>query len=207
MASISPTTTPLRSGATGVTDATSMPALTRRSAACAAVSLRSTNSRTQPYGIFIASRELPEEAQVVLEEEPQVVDAVLQHRDAFDAHAERPARVFLRIVADVLQHLRMHHPAPEDLEPAGLLAHPAAIAVTGEAQHVHLGRGLREREEGRPEADPRARPEHLAREQLERPLEVGHRDTVIDRQPLHLVEHRRMRHVDDVAAVDLAGHD
>src|SRR5499426_149540 len=100
MASISPTTTPLRSGASGVTDATSMPALTRRSAACSAVSLRSTSSRTQPYGIFIASRELSEEAQVVLEEEAQVVDAVLQHRDALDAHPERPARVVLGIVAD-----------------------------------------------------------------------------------------------------------
>src|SRR5215470_1864211 len=154
MASISPTMTPLRSGASGVTEATSMPALTSRSAACSAVSRRSTSSRTQPYGIFIASRELPEEAQVVLEEETQVVDAVLQHRDALDAHPERPARVLLRIVAHVLQDLRMHHPAAEDLEPAGLLAHTTAVAVAGEAQHVHLGRGLREREERRPEADP-----------------------------------------------------
>src|SRR5262245_65334028 len=102
-----------------------MPALTRRSAACAAVSRGSTNSRTQPYGIFIASRELPEEPQVVVEEQAEVVDPVLQHRDALDAHPERPARVVLRIVADVLQHLRMHHAGAEDLEPAGLLAHPA----------------------------------------------------------------------------------
>src|SRR5262249_34973476 len=207
MASISPTTTPLRSGASGMTDATSMPALTRRSAACSAVSRRSTSSRPQPYGSFLVSRESPEEAQVVLEEEAQIVDAVLQHRDALDAHPERPARVVLRIVADVLQHLRVHHPAAEDLEPAGLLAHTATVAVTGEAQHVHLGRGLRERKEGRPEADPRARPEHLAREELERPLEVGHRDAAVDRQPFDLVEHRGVRHVDDVAAIDLARHD
>src|SRR5436309_2420749 len=101
MASISPTITPLRSGASGVTDATSIPALTRRSAACEAVSRRSTNSRTHPYGIFIGSRELLEEAQVVLEEQPEIVDAVLQHRDALDAHPEGPARELLRIVADI----------------------------------------------------------------------------------------------------------
>src|SRR5262249_59316375 len=78
-ASISPTTTPLRSGASGVTDATSIPALTRRSAACSAVSLRSTNSRTHEYGIFIGSGELLQEAQVVLEEQPQIVAALPPH--------------------------------------------------------------------------------------------------------------------------------
>src|SRR5437773_2035135 len=194
MASISPTTTPLRSGASGVTDATSIPALTSRSAACAAVSRRSTNSRTHPYGIFIGSRELPEEAQVVLEEQPQIVDAVLQHRDALDAHPECPAGEFLRIVADILQDPGMHHPAAENLEPAPLLAQPAPVPVAEEAHHVHLGRGLREREERGPEADPRARPEHLAREQLEGALEVRHRAPVVERQPLDLMEHRRMRH-------------
>src|SRR5258705_3199524 len=157
MASISPTTTPLRSGASGVTDATSIPALTSRSAACAAVSRRSTNSRTHPYGIFIGSRELPEEPQVVLEEQPEIVDAVLQHRDPLDAHPERPAREFLGVIADILQDPRMHHPAAENLQPPPLLAQPATVAVADEAQHVHLGGGLREREERRPEADPRAR--------------------------------------------------
>src|SRR4029453_18422533 len=78
-----------------------------RSAACAAVSRRSTNSRTHPYGIFIGSRELSEEAQVVLEEQSQIVDAVLQHRDALDAHPECPAGEILGIVADVRQNPRM----------------------------------------------------------------------------------------------------
>ena len=47
--SISPTTTPRSpDGASGVTLATSRPALTRRSAASCAESLTSTNSRTHP---------------------------------------------------------------------------------------------------------------------------------------------------------------
>ena len=53
IASISPITAPRRpTGASGVTLATSIPALTRRSAASCGESFRSTNSRTQPYGIL-----------------------------------------------------------------------------------------------------------------------------------------------------------
>src|SRR5215470_19115897 len=98
------------------------------------------------------SRELSQEAQVVLEEQPEVVDSVLEHRDPLDPHAERPAGDYLGIVADVAQDLRMHHARTQDLEPAALLAEPAARAAADEAQHVDLGRRLREREERRPEA-------------------------------------------------------
>src|SRR5437879_2516748 len=120
MASISPATTPRKSGASGVTDATSTPALMRRSAACAALRSSSTSSRTQRYGIFMLG-ELPQEAQVVLEEQAEIVDPVLEHRDAVDAHAERPAGDVFRVIADVAQHARVHHARTEDLEPAALL--------------------------------------------------------------------------------------
>ena len=101
---------------------------------------------------------------------------VLEHGDALDAHPEGPAGHFLGIVAHVAEHVRVHHPRAEDLEPAALLADAAAVAAADEAQHVDLGRGLGEREERRPEARSRARAEHLAGEQLERALEVGHGD-------------------------------
>src|SRR5262252_6255141 len=142
MASISPTTTPWRSGgASGVTEATSTPALIRRSAAWPALSGRSTNSRIQRYGIFtiagtaspdwlgggpeataVDSCELPEEAEVVLEEQTDVVDPVLEHGHTLDAHAEGPARDLFRVVADIAKHLRVHHPRAQDLEPSRLLA-------------------------------------------------------------------------------------
>src|SRR5207249_2224007 len=83
-----------------------------------------------------------------------------------------------------------------DLEPAALLAEPAARALTDEAEHVHLGGGFREREERRSEPRPRLRPEHLAREQLERALEIAHRDGAVHGEPFALLEHRRLRHVD-----------
>ena len=100
----------------------------------------------------------------------------------------------------------MHHARTEDLEPARLLAHAAATATAQEAQHVDLRRRLGEREERRPEADLRATAEHLAREELERALEIAHRDVAIDGQAFDLVEHRRVRDV-GVAPVDPAGHD
>ena len=62
-----------------------------------------------------------QEAHVVFIEEADVVDAVAEHGDAFDAEAERPAGPDFRIVADVLEHLRMHHAAAGDLQP--VLAH------------------------------------------------------------------------------------
>src|SRR5436309_11733515 len=64
--------------------------------------------------------------------------SVLEHRDAVDAHAEGPAGDLFRVVADVAQHLRVHHARAEDLEPAALLAEPAAGAVADEAQHIHF---------------------------------------------------------------------
>src|SRR5689334_8448046 len=152
------------------------------------------------------SRELAQEAQIVLEEEPDVVHAVLQHRDSLDAHAERPAGDLLGIVADVLQDLGMHHPRAEDLEPARLLADSASLAGAEEAHHVDLRRRLGERKERRTKPDLAARAEHLAREQIERALEIGHGDVVIDGETLDLVEHRRVRDV-GVATIDHAGTD
>src|SRR5262245_22397940 len=90
------------------------------------------------------SCELAEEAQVVLEEEADVVDPVLEHGHALDAHAERPPGDVFGIVAHVAQDLRMHHARTQDLQPARLLAYPTARARAGEAEDIDLGRRLGE---------------------------------------------------------------
>jgi hypothetical protein len=41
----------------------------------------------------------------------------------------------------------------------------------------------------------------------ERGLEVHERDPLVDREPLDLREHRRVRRVEEVAAVHVAGHE
>src|SRR6266508_3270612 len=76
---------------------------------------------------------LIQEAQVVLEEEPDVVDPVLEHGDALDTHAEGPARDLLGVIAHVAEHVGMYHARAQNLEPAGLAADATAGAGAREA--------------------------------------------------------------------------
>src|SRR5205807_8277532 len=89
---------------------------------------------------------LSQEAQVIGPELADVVDGVAQHGDALRAHAEGKAAELRRVVAAVAQHHRMYHAGAHDLQPARLLAQPAALAAADDAVHVHLDRRLGERE-------------------------------------------------------------
>ena len=128
---------------------------------------------------------------------------VAQHREALDAHAEGVALPARRVDAAGGQHVRVHHAAAEDLEPAGLLADAAAGAVAEHALDVDLGRRLGEREVRRPEAQAARLLEELLGEAGEHALEVREADVLVEHEALDLVEHRRVRHV-RVAAVDRA---
>ena len=57
----------------------------------------------------------------------------------------------------------------------------------------------------RAEADDGILAVHRLNERLKRALEICHRDALVDHQTLDLVEHRRVRRVDLVLAVDSAG--
>src|SRR4029079_6990675 len=74
-------------------------------------------------------RELLEEAKVVFVEQPDVFDLVAQDGDPLDPHAPGEPGVLLGVVPDGLEHRRVDHPAPEDLQPPGLFAHGAAGTV------------------------------------------------------------------------------
>src|SRR5262245_44836326 len=87
-----------------------------------------------------------EPAHVGLEEGAQVRHAVFEHGDAVDAHAPGEPLVLVRIDADVAQHVRMHHPAAEDLHPVLAFAE-ADLVLALAALDVGLERGLGEREE------------------------------------------------------------
>ena len=90
---ISPTTTPVNGGAARARSSTSRPAIVSLSHSVAVSIGGSTSVRSQCSENFIASphANCAQEAQVVLEEQPQVVDAVAQHREPVEAHAEREA--------------------------------------------------------------------------------------------------------------------
>ena len=81
-------------------------------------------------------RKLLQKTLVVFEEESQVVDTVAQHRQALDTHAERITQVFLAVDADMAEHLGVDHPAAQDLEPAGMAAHPAAVTAAHHALDI-----------------------------------------------------------------------
>src|SRR5689334_19980202 len=90
------------------TEATSKPTNARSWASFFASTGTRTYSDSQERGIFIASsRELRQEAQVALVEEPDVVDAVPDHGHALDPDPEREAGHDLGIVdlaAEALVH-------------------------------------------------------------------------------------------------------
>ena len=133
--------------------------------------------------------------------------AVPEHGHPFDPEPEREPGVPLAVVPAVLQDLRMHHAGAEQLDPA-VAADPAPDAVADEARHADLGARLHEREVRRAEPHPTSLAEQRPREHLERALEVGERDALVDDEALDLVEDRQVRRVGRLPAEDPAGrHD
>ena len=91
-----------------------------------------------------------------------------------------------------VRKVRPGHAAAAPLDP------PGAALLAGEP-HVHLGGGFGEREVVGPHARPGPRTEQGARERVERATQVGHRQPLVYRQTLHLVEDR------GVGGVELVG--
>src|SRR2546423_9947095 len=98
----------------------------------------------------------------------------------------------------------MYHSGAEDLHPASSFTARAAGAVTELALHVHFCRRLGEREVARPETRSGFAEEFVGEVRQSR-LEVDEADSFIDRQPLDLREHRRVRGVEEIATVGVAG--
>src|SRR5579872_5241167 len=139
---------------------------------------------------YLASGESTQKPQIVVEEQPQIVDAIAQHRQPLDAGAKRVAGVALRIDAAGFEHARMHHAAAGNLEPAGLLADATACAAAEHAGDVDLGGRLGEGEVRGTQPHGKILLEESLHEVVHDRLEVGEADTLIDEQALHLVEHR-----------------
>src|SRR5690606_19772626 len=158
--------------------------------------------RRRRRGLARASQpppELAQDAHVVLVEVPDVRHAVGHHRQALDAEAEGEARHAL--VADRLEHLRVHHPAAAQLEP--LLLAGARVRPPDR----ELGARLDEREVGGQQVRPRVLADDRARHLVDRAAQVGHRDALAHDERLELVELRLVGGVDGLVAEHLPGHD
>ena len=132
--------------------------------------------------------ELPQEAYVVLEVQPQVLDLPLEHGDALNAHSESESGVLLGVDAAGVEDVGIHHSGAHDLEPACALADVAALAAADVAADVHFGAGLGEGEVGWTHADLGIGTEHLAYEDQDALLEIGKRHVLVHVQTLDLME-------------------
>src|SRR2546429_5407369 len=131
-----------------------------------------------------AASKLPQKPQIIFVEEPDVVDAIADHGDAFDAEAEGPAGPDFGIVADVLEHLRMHHAAAGDLQP--FLAHPARER-TGE---INLKARLGVTEVVWAETNLHVAAEQFLEDEFHSTLQVADGDAFVHVKPFDLLEGR-----------------
>ena len=79
---------------------------------------RQAEPRVPDVGHACLELELPQEPQIALQEQPQVVDAVADHRHPLDAQAEREAGVSLGIDARRAQYVRVNQAGAAQLQPA-----------------------------------------------------------------------------------------
>src|SRR5580704_17675431 len=211
-------TTPRMSCPTDSSDSTSNPAaVSRRATSVASTgSCSRAYSRSQESGTRISDLhpERPAEPHVALDRVPDLGQPVPDHQAPFDAEPEREAAVAVRVDAARHEYPGVHHAAARDLDPALRPAYPARIAAgldrgatADVALHRHVAGRLGEGEVVGPE--PRAQPhaEHRVHECLDRPAQVGHRQALVNREPLDLVEHRAVRGVEWVVPVAAAGAD
>src|SRR6266481_712693 len=157
--------------------------------------------------------ELPEEAHVVLEKDLNIVDAVLQHREAIDADAEGEAADFFRVVIHEAVDSGIDHARAEKFNPGCPFALRTSVSVrsAGSAAErtgdIKLDRRLGEREIAGPKARFHAGAKKLLHEILDGAGEIAKGDVGVHGEAFDLVKGEGMRGVRIVAAIDLAGND
>ena len=97
------------------------------------------------------SPELGEEPDVVIVKHPDILYTILDHCDTLHPHPEGVACTGIRIVSDLAEDLRINHAGAGNLDPAAVLANPAAAPSANVAGEIVLHTGLGERKEMRTE--------------------------------------------------------
>src|SRR6266700_2903776 len=190
---------------------------TLRSFASLRMTMNCDRARTQaglkpgPYSCFL--RELAKEADVVLEKDLDIVDAVLEHRQAVDADAEGEAADFPGVVIHEAVDGGIDHAGAEKLDPCGAFAFRAGATVrtagsaTKGAGDIELDARLGEWEIAGAEARFDAGTEELSYEILDRAGEIAKGDVRVDGEAFDLVKGEGVSGVRIVAAIDLSGND
>src|SRR5467141_1084341 len=152
-----------------------------------------TQSSRQRRDVERLEAVMGEPAHVAVEQLAEIGHAILEHRDAVDAHAPGKALIDVGIDAAGAQHVRMHHAAAENLQPVLAFAE-TNLALVAPALDVDLERGFGERKERRPEShvDVIDLEKRLA-EFVQDPFEVAEMRTLVDDETLDLVKLRCVR--------------
>src|SRR5688500_17408714 len=88
---------------------------------------------------------LLEKPNIILEQQPNVIELVTSRARAIDAEAERKAGEFFRIDIRSAQNIGVHHPRPAQLNPYLPFADTAAVTTAIEATVINLSARLGER--------------------------------------------------------------
>src|SRR5437899_2485725 len=200
----SATTTPSKSTSCWTIRPTSLPASVSRSASVGTSAVMATYSWSQLSEM--STLELPQEAHIVLQEQAEVGDVVLEHRQAVQPGTEGKAGIVFWVDAAIPKHLRVDHAGAQDLQPAALTA-AAAGAAADSARHRRPDARLCEGEMIAHDPNAPFRTKERASEILDRALQVGKADFVVDDEALDLIELRPVRGVRRITPVDGAGRD
>src|SRR5438477_9737532 len=161
----------------------------------------------------VGSWELPQEADVVLEKDLDIVDAVLEHGETIDADAEGKATDFFRVIIHEAVDGGIDHAGAEECNPGRTLALRAGSSASGRSGSAAEGTGdieldawFGERKIAGTEARLDAGAEELFYEILDGAGEIAEGNVGVDGQAFDLVEGERMGGVGIIAAIDLAGY-
>src|SRR5437667_6727546 len=162
----------------------------------------------------VGSWELLQEADVVLEKDLDIVDAVLEHGETIDADAEGKATDFFRVIIHEAVDGGIDHAGAEEFNPGRTLALRAGSSASGRSGSAAEGTGdieldawLGERKIAGAEARFDTGAEELFYEIFDGAGEIAEGDVGVDGEAFDLVEGERMGGVGIVASIDLAGND
>ena len=117
------------------------------------------------------------------------------HAQSLDSQPEGESAVLLGIVANGLENVRIDHPGSAELDPRSI------------PEEVDFDARFGKWKERGAKANRDVIAEVVRREHAEHGLQIRHRDVPIDQQPLHLMEHRKMRRVGVIGTIDAPQRD
>ena len=150
---------------------------------------------------------LVKEAQVVFEEQAQVVDTKTAHDDSFQTHAKSKAAVFLWIHITNFQNFGVNHATTQKLDPSLAFTQPATFAMAGKALDVQFCAGLGEGEVMGAETNHRILAIKPFDENLQGAFEIRHGNAFVYNQALNLMEEGGVGGIHGIGTIDPAGSD